>query len=83
MVTTQIPGMHGSASCKKGPDYGSHLHIEPANSDGHGAINAHDDQKQSAVLQVQIIMHIEQNAKASKGNEHRYKREQIAVPEAV
>lgn len=44
------------------------IHGEPANDDGHGAVDAHGDAKQSTVFESVVVVHGDQDAKACDGD---------------
>jgi len=44
------------------------VHVVPAHDDGHGRVRAHADEEQRRVLHGQVVVHIDEDAKARDGD---------------
>lgn len=59
------------------------VHVEPAHDDGHGAVRPHDDEEQRRVLEVQVVVHRDQDAEPGDAEAQRHDGEESPVPEHV
>lgn len=61
----------------------SQIHIEPADHDWHRGISAHNHHEQSSILQMQVIMHGNEDAESGNDYTDTEYREAKSVPGCI